>query len=394
MKSNLPKKFTKIKKLVALTCLVFIFIISGIVNANNSSDQLIQEKTEELNRLLDIHKKRIEEKKEQARTLKQEIELIEAQAKEVEQKIAEIQAQLDVVQQEFDYIQNEISLNEALLKREQDKLKKGIKLLYERGSAGTIEVLASSGSISSVINQEKYLLSIDEEMASSIKQIKVIKKNLEIKKNELDIKKQEQESLKQEQERQKSELNTRIMSKNRLLEQTKGEERLYQQLLDQALSDKQNVGAILAALSNGSSPAAIGLPYSGMRAGQRVFRGEVIAKMGNTGFSTGPHLHFGVYRNGQDVDPMPLLSTGMFNFPVPGSTITQDFYGAYSHKGRGPGWPGGIDFAAAESTPIRAAREGVIIFDGTGRKGVNSGFGHYMIIDHQNGYLSLYAHLK
>jgi murein DD-endopeptidase MepM/ murein hydrolase activator NlpD len=32
--------------------------------------------------------------------------------------------------------------------------------------------------------------------------------------------------------------------------------------------------------------------------GQRVERGEYLADSGNTGFTTGPHLHFVVQRNG------------------------------------------------------------------------------------------------
>lgn len=44
--------------------------------------------------------------------------------------------------------------------------------------------------------------------------------------------------------------------------------------------------------------------------GQRVSRGELIGDMGNTGRSTGPHLHYEVHRNGSPVDPSTFIRAG------------------------------------------------------------------------------------
>lgn len=43
-----------------------------------------------------------------------------------------------------------------------------------------------------------------------------------------------------------------------------------------------------------------------VKKGQKVSQGEIIGKVGSTGFSTGPHLHFEMVKNGTKINPMTI----------------------------------------------------------------------------------------
>ena len=47
-----------------------------------------------------------------------------------------------------------------------------------------------------------------------------------------------------------------------------------------------------------------------VKPGEFVQAGQVVGALGDTGAATGPHLHWGLYVNGQSVDPVPWREDG------------------------------------------------------------------------------------
>jgi murein DD-endopeptidase MepM/ murein hydrolase activator NlpD len=54
---------------------------------------------------------------------------------------------------------------------------------------------------------------------------------------------------------------------------------------------------------------------TGLRPGQRVEQGQVIGTVGSTGLSTGPHLHYGLLKNGRFLNPLRLQSPSVAPLP-------------------------------------------------------------------------------
>ncbi len=80
-------------------------------------------------------------------------------------------------------------------------------------------------------------------------------------------------------------------------------------------------------------------------------------------------------------DASGVVLNGYFSNPLPGAPVTQGLHG----------W-NAVDIGAARGTPIHAAADGTVII-ARNNGGWNGGYGNYVVITHDNGTQTLYAHM-
>ena len=305
---------------------------------------------------------------EQKEDISSQMAQVEKDIKELQAKVDSLSYQINKATSDISATEEKIKKKEDEMQTRENNLNARLKVMYKNGSLGFVDVLLGSGSISEFVSNLEIIQRIyknDMDVLATLekehKELEQIKSDLKKKKAslatqqselttekaQLDEKKsalkKEEEELQAEADRLSAEIRKMINTNTTYVGGTftwpcpassyiSGSygNRLHPILKSWIFHTGTDIGCasgkdIVAAASGtvimaqwyGGYGNCVMIDHGGgivtlyghasslcVSQGQSVTRGQVIAKVGSTGRSTGPHLHFEVRKNGDYVDPM------------------------------------------------------------------------------------------
>jgi murein DD-endopeptidase MepM/ murein hydrolase activator NlpD len=343
-----------------ISTIIILFFVLGFMplTALSQSSALIEElkqqisgKEEEIKKLEEqaaAYKKELESAQSQKNTLKNQISLIEGRVKKLQNDISITSVRIDSASLKIDELSLDISEKQNEIDKKKDSIASTMQALYEYDQASLMEVLLTKTTLSDLMDQIHYLESLQNEVYKNLLAYQELKRGLEDKKSEAEIQRGELYSLHNQLSGQKQIVAKEKEEKSYLLNQTKGQEKQYQSLLDDTLKKQQEIQQSIYELED-----KLQLAY--------------------------------------DPNSLPQSRSGVLEWPI-GGVLTQKYgYTAYSKKLYSSGFHNGVDISASYGEPIKAALNGTIAAIGNcGRYA----YGKWIAVKHDNALTTLYGHMS
>lgn len=227
----------KSKPLLFLFCfLLLIAFIPKAVFADARDDKIKQLET-----LIDQYTQQIQEKEAQAQSLANQISIFELQIKQMQAEIDATNLTISRLNSEIKQKENSIAQKEKEIEKQNEILAQYLRQTARNDSGSLLEFLLKNDKFSDFFSDLNYLSNIQSQIQDTLATIKGLKDKLILEKENLETDKAEQEQLKRIQSRQKTDLENSKKQKQKLLDQTKGQEKAYQQLLSKTREDLDKI---------------------------------------------------------------------------------------------------------------------------------------------------------
>ncbi len=304
----------------------------------------------------------------EAESTKNDLEALVADIESQQEEIDQLQGSLDEKQKEIEQAQADIEQTLQDIEEREEGLNTRLRTMYKNGSVGYLDVLLGSNSISEFFTNLEMIQRIYKNDQDTLATLEKQQKELEEKQAALEVQQKElaeqkaqaeekQQAMKADQEALQAELDKLNAEADRVSSEIaamQDSEKVYEggtflwptnttyitsyfgyrihpvtgiytghTGIDIGCSYGSPVYAaadgtvIIASNSYGGYGVAVVIDHGSgistlyghndhvnVSVGQKVSKGDVIASSGNSGVSTGPHLHFEVRINGSYVDPM------------------------------------------------------------------------------------------
>jgi peptidoglycan hydrolase CwlO-like protein len=345
---------------------------------------------------------KIAEKQSQAQTLSNIISVLNSQIKVQELEISQTRAEIAQLEKEITQLENRISGLNVSLDRMSLAMIERVNDSYKRRENNQFLLMVNSESLDNFFTRYKYRQLAQAHTAEVMKQAETQKIDYDEQKALKEKKQKEVEQKRQLLQKQQNELTSKRADQQVLLDQTKNDEKRYQEELARTLAESGAIRSIVAGRGNEE------------RVGD-IKEGDKIASViqGASPCSNGTHLHLEVVKDGAHQNPASYLKSisatwnnspdgtfgfgGDWNWPLNDpAKINQGFgmtWYARVRRAYGGAPHTGIDMMSKNGDQtVKAVKDGVLF---RGAIACGRGSLRYVKVEHKDSDLStFYLHVN
>ncbi len=349
------------KKLLAVSLAALVAagnITAGLADEISEYKEELEQNEEQMSEV----QSQLDDTTAQKSTAKEEVEKLDTELNQVNSEYESLVQELDDTNKQLSEAQADLEAATAKRETQYETLKSRIRVMYEEGNVGYLEILLNADSFTDYLNRVEYVSRIMDYDNNLLADFQALETLINDKVNEIEDCKAELEVLTAQKASKKAELDSKVQEKLELISQLSSDEAAYNQQLADLEEDNEYIKSLIQKAEAEAEAA-------------RKAAEAAAANAASYSYSSSNKIYS--------------YGGGRFLWPVPAYVgIINDVYGYRSSPISGSGeFHSGLDMRAPYGTDIVAADDGTVIYSG-----MRNGYGNCVIIDHGGGFSTLYGH--